>query len=246
MEVSTVQHRLSPQSQPRRPLERTFNRRAVVAAAWASPGIVISTGTPALASSPAACVPQTLTADFSTTAYVRTSASSATYTWTDPYGTGVDLTLTIAASLIAGGGNIDSESLTTLAFVGTTGNTGVALSYSGRQNVAYSYSFNLPVTSVSYVLTDIDKSEAVWVTPTPASGTIANSTYLTGSGTQADPWTRSSGSVEIDNNTSNQGNVSVAYGSGLMSSFQVVVGGGTPPNTRTVYLTSLTFTTVCP
>lgn len=87
--------------------------------------------------------------------------------------------------------------------------------------------------------------------PSTITGTVANSSYLTGTGTIADGWRRRPNSTPnlLDlSNTSNAGNV--ALSSPALSSFTVgfrlLDNTSTPPANYNIWLTPIMFTLLCP
>lgn len=258
----------------------TVTRRAVaLGAAWSAPAILLATAAPAQAASLPACKPVQLIADWSSASYVRTSATTGTYTWLNPLGNGSIpvLTLTVTATVIGptfsslaaanltatagptGGASVPGLdlSLNLLKHTTTTTNTGAD----------YTFSFSQAVTNVGFAITDIDgayfgglssNSGAERVTlssPSPISGTIVNSAYLTGTGTSGDGWRRrpnSSPNTTSLSSSSNAGNVSVT--AAALSQFTLgfrlldnttTVGGG-PTGSDNIWLTPISFTLLCP
>lgn len=219
-----------------------INRRTLVSgAAWTAPALAVCSAAPAFAAS--GCTPQNLSVDFSTAAYVRASASSATYTWPNALGPGVPLVLTIGATVSTG--SLSSDALTTAASVGNTSQTGIDLATFGNQVVTYTFSFNYAVANVAYTITDIDGMEEVWVSATPTTTTRVDPTYIGGAGTSASHWYRSGSEANVDNNTSDRGNVKVTY-AGPTSQVKVYIEALTAATTRHAFLTQLTLTTICP
>lgn len=131
----------------------------------------------------------------------------------------------------------------------------------------YTFTFSQAVTNVGFSITDIDGTyfggnsnnagaERVSLSsPSPISGSIVSSAYLTGTGSSADPWRRrpnSSPNTSQLLNTSSAGNVSVT--SAALSQFTLgyrlldnttTVGGG-PGGSYNIWLTPITFALLCP
>lgn len=264
----------APVEPPRR---GTVSRRAVVAgAAWATPAIIAATAAPARAASAPPCAPIQLVTDWTSASYARTSASTATYTWIDPLGNGSVpvLTLTIASTVV--GPTFTSLAAANLAgSAGPTGGQslpGLDLSLNLLQHTTattntgadYTFTFSQAVTNVAFTVTDIDgiyfggvntNSGAERVTlssPSPISGTVTSSGYLTGTGVTGDPWRRRPSSTpnlsDLAKSSSN-GNVSVTsaaltqftLGFRLLDSTSNVALGS-----YNLWLTPITFTLLCP
>jgi hypothetical protein len=253
-----------------------IRRRTLVAgAAWSAPAILLATAAPAVAASVPPCKPVTLVTDWTSSSWMRTSATTGTYTWVNPLGNGSIpvLTLTVTASVVG-------SSFTSLAsgnLTGTAGPTGgfsqpgldLSLNLTKKTSnttdtgADYLFAFSQPVTGLSTTITDIDGTyfnntssnsgaERVRVSsPSTITGTVANSSYLTGTGTIADPWRRRPNSTPnlLDlADTSNAGNV--ALSSPALSSFTVgfrlLDNTTAPPANYNIWLTPIMFTLLCP
>lgn len=263
----------------REPLTRrgSVPRRAVVAGgAWVAPAVLLATAAPAAAASTPPCQPVQLATDWTSAAYVRTSATSGTYTWVNPLGNGSIpvLTLTVTATRVGtaftslGAANLTS----TAAPIGGQSVPGLDLNLILDQHTTnttntgadYTFAFSQAVTNVSFTLTDIDEAyfnnlatnsgtERVTLgSPSAMSGSIVNSGYLTGTGVAGDAWRRRPNSTpNVDNlaNSSSAGNVNVT--SAALSQF--TVGYRLLNNTSAtggsgfnIWLTPIMFTLLCP
>lgn len=253
-----------------------IRRRTLVAgAAWSTPAILLATAAPAAAASPAPCTPVTLVTDWTSSSWVRTSATTGTYTWVNPLGNGSIpvLTLTVTATVVG-------SSFTSLApanLTGTAGPTG-GLNQPGldlsldltRQTsnttdtgADYLFSFSQAVTNFSTTIADIDGAyfggnssnsgaERVRLSsPSSITGTISDPQYVTGTGTSTDPWRRRPNSTPNQvglPNTSSDGNVDLS--SPALSSFtlgyRLLDNTSNPPAHYNIWLTPIMFTLLCP
>lgn len=256
-----------------------MSRRAVVAgAAWSAPAVLLATAAPARAAS-TACQPVRLVTDWASASYVRTSATSGTYTWVNPLGNGSIpvLTLTITASVVGPAfSSLAPANLTsTAAPTGGQAVPGLDLSLNLLQHTTnstvtgadYTFTFSQPVTNLSFTIADIDGTyfgnnssnsgaERVSLSsPSPISGTVADSAYLTGSGTLADQWRRRPNFTPNQTNlanTSSAGNVSVT--SSALSTFTTSLRlldntsalSSPPAGSYNIWITPITFTLLCP
>jgi len=212
-----------------------LSRRTIVkTAAWSVPVLAAAAATPMSAAS-AAC---TKTLSTATAAYARASATAAQFTWTNLFGDGKDLTLTLTAAHVGGsqmainqannlvqdtdmhGGEAQPSvhlALDTLALV----NNGAG------EQVTFAFALGgaaTTVTNLAYTIKDIDgfmaldgNGGAERVSVSAGTGTY-NTTWLQGTGTGADRWRLrpTAPNVEVDA-SSNAGNVAVTTAS--VSSF---------------------------
>lgn len=255
---------------------RTVPRRAVVAGgAWVAPAVLLATAAPAAAASAPPCQPVQLATDWTSAAYVRTSATSGTYTWVNPLGNGSIpvLTLTISAAVVG-------PAFTSIApadLTGTAGPTGgqsvpgLDLSLNNTQNTTnttntgadFTFAFSQAVTNLSFAITDIDgayfngnsaNSGAERVTlssPSAISGSIVDSSYLTGTGVAGDPWRRKPNSTPNVINlpgSSSAGNVNVTSAalSQLTIGYRLLDNTTAKPANDNLFLTPIMFTLLCP
>lgn len=254
-----------------------IGRRTLVAgAAWSAPAILLATAAPAAAASVPPCRPVTLVTDWTSSSWVRTSASTGTYTWVNPLGNGSIpvLTLTITASVVG-------SSFTSLAsgnLTGTAGPTGgfsqpglnLSINLTKKTTTTtdtgadFLFSFSQPVTGLTTTITDIDGgylggnssnsgAERVRLSsPSAITGTITDSAYLTGTGTSTDAWRRRPNSTPNVNNllnTSSAGNVALTSAalSSFTLGFRVLDTTSTAfPANYNLWLTPIMFTLLCP
>lgn len=258
------------------PRRGPVSRRAVVAGgAWVAPAVLLATAAPAAAASTPPCQPVQLATDWTSAAYVRTSATSGTYTWVNPLGNGSIpvLTLTIGATVVG-------PTFTTIApanLTGTAGPTGgqavpgLDLSLDAIQNATnttitgadYTFAFSQAVTNVSFGITDIDGSyfsgnsansgveRVALSSPSAITGTVANAAYLTGTGTPADQWRRRPNSTPNVVNlpgSSSAGNVNVTSAalSQFTIGFRLLDNITAKPSNDNLFLTPIMFTLLCP
>lgn len=232
--------------EPTTRLGSVSRRAALTGAAWAAPAVLMATAAPAVAASVPPCQPVQLATDWTSAAYTRTSATSATYTWVNPLGNGSIpvLTLSVTATRVGtaftslGAANLTSTASPT----GGQSVPGLDLNLILDQHTTnttdtgadYTFAFSQAVTNLSFALTDIDgtyfnnqstNSGAERVTlssPSAISGAIVSSAYLTGTGAAGDAWRRRPNSTPNATdlaNTSSAGNVNVT--SPALSQFTV-------------------------
>lgn len=250
-------------------------RTLITGAAWSAPAILLATAAPAAAVSLPTCTPAILVTDWTSSSWVRTSATTGTYTWINPLGNGSIpvLTLTVTASVVG-------PSFTSLApanLTGTAGPTGGfsqpgldlslnltrATSNTTDTGADYLFSFSQPVTGFSTTIADIDGAyfggissnsgaERVRLSsPSAITGTITKSAYLTGSGTSSDQWRRRPNSTPNLTDVANASNdANVALASAALSSFtlgfRLLDNTSTPPANYNLWLTPMAFTLLCP
>ncbi|WP_307362413.1 hypothetical protein [Microbacterium murale] len=199
----------------------------VKGAAWSLPVIAAAISTPLAAASTAACSASLTT---STATYARLSTTASVFTWTDVFGDGKDLTLTLAA-VHNGVSNMTINSTNNLTLdsslrggetepsVWLALDTADLRNIGGGERVTFSFALDgAPVTvnDLTYKIKDVDGmlaqdgrggAERVSV----SSGTGAyNSAWIQGAGTGVDPWRLNTSvpTVEVANGSSD-GNVSV-------------------------------------
>ncbi|QMU97396.1 hypothetical protein FVO59_09335 [Microbacterium esteraromaticum] len=204
---------------------------------WSIPVIAAATAAPSAIASP------TCTATLSTTtaSYTRVSATSAVFTWTDPFGSGVNLTLSLSA-VPNGAANMAINTANNLLLDSSTQGgeavPSVRLSLDtlnlnnagGGERVTFSFALGgapLVVDDLAYKIKDLDGfqaddgaggAERVYLLPA-GTGTY-NSTWVTGQGTSTNPWRPAVGSPNTEViPTSGAGNVAVTSPS--LSSFSL-------------------------
>ncbi|MCG7423100.1 hypothetical protein MHY29_09775 [Micrococcus sp. ACRRV] len=220
-------------------------RRVVQGLAWTAPAVAVATAAPAFATSPR-CF-KTVDVVWSDMGYKRTSATSATYTTADPDGTGPmrPLTLTVEntykGSNIQFGNQFGTENTNLAVQSGSVGGyrNPLVLHQSPLSNKAKSndridanktittFTFDRPVTSLTFSITDIDSAVNDFVdgvavsSPTPFTTSKANATTagLQGAGTLADPWRPNRFDNSISNSSTN-GNGTVSFTS-QVTSFEI-------------------------
>ena len=220
-------------------------RRVVQGLAWTAPAVAVATAAPAFATSPR-CL-KTVDVVWSDMKYQRASATSATYTTADPDGTGPmrPLTLTVTntfkGSNIRFGNQFGTENTNLAVQAGPVGgySNPLVLHQSPLSNSAKSdyrvnanktvttFTFDRPVTSLTFSITDIDSAVNDFVdgvavsSPTPFTTSKANATTtgLQGVGTLADPWRPNRFDNSIPNSSTN-GNGTVSFTS-QVTSFEI-------------------------
>lgn len=201
-------------------------RTLVKGAAWSIPIIAATIASP-LASASTNCVANLST---STATYARLSALSAVFTWTDIFGDGKDLTLTLAA--VANGASNMVINTTNNLVLDSTLHGGEAVpsvwlaldtadlrNIGGGEQVTFSFALGgapLAIDDLTYKIKDIDgflaldgNGGAERVSVSQGSGTY-DSAWVQGSGTGTDRWRLDTGapSVEVPNSSAG-GNVVV-------------------------------------
>lgn len=150
----------------------TTTRRTVLrGAAWTAPAVVVAGSAPALAASTDACEPTPVLVDWQSSNYTRHNDKRGTYTI--PLSDGTTMTLSISSVFSGGmksGGLANSgldgtsnDNLRLTSFnIGGTGQPGLALHQdnvgSGRltDSQVVTFSFDRPVETLSFRVTDID------------------------------------------------------------------------------------------
>lgn len=266
----------TPASPSARSPGRVSRRTVVAGAVWATPAIVVAAAAPAIAASPAACTPVQLVTDWSSSSYVRTSSTTGTYTWVNPLGNGSIPLLTLAITATVVGPTFTSLAAANLTGTAapTGGSTvpGLNLSLNLSRNTTtttntgadFTFVFSSPVTNLSTTITDVDGgylggnssnsgAERVTLTsPSPISGTIVDSAYLTGTGTTGDAWRRRPNSTPNVSNVLNSqtaGNVHVSSAalSQLTVGFRMLDTTITTfPANFNLWFQPIAFTLLCP
>jgi hypothetical protein len=237
--------------------------------------VLLATAAPAAAASAPPCQPVQLATDWTSAAYVRTSATSGTYTWVNPLGNGSIplLTLNISAAVVG-------PTFTTIAAADLTGAAGptggqavpgLDLSLNLNQDTTnttntgadFTFAFSQAVTNLSFAITDIDgtyfnnlssNSGAERVTlasPSAISGSVVDSGYLTGTGVVGDAWRRRPNSIPNVINlpgSSSSGNVNVTSAalSQFTVGFRLLDNTTAKPSNDNLFLTPIMFTLLCP
>lgn len=184
---------------------KAVSRRTVVqAAAWSLP-VIAAAATIPMAAASVNCV---ATVSSATASYAKLSATSAVFTWTNIFGDGKDLTLTLV-SVPNGATNMTINQTNNFvldpAMQGGEAQPSVRLSMdtvdlrniAGGQRVTFSFAFDGAPTTVdalSYTIKDIDGVQALdglggaeRVYLSEGTGTY-NSDWIRGQGTGANPW----------------------------------------------------------
>jgi len=230
-----------------------LSRRTIVkSAAWSIPVVAAAAATPMSAAS-GAC---TLNLSTETAAYARVDATAAQFTWTNPFGDGKDLTLSLGAAHI-GVPEMDINTAANLvqdfdmhggeakASVHLALNTLGLVNNGGGERVTFAFALGGAATTVdnlSYKIKDIDGFQAAdgnggaeRVSVTAGTGTY-DPAWITGSGVPTDRW-RLTPSIPNANSdvpaSSSVGNVGVSAGS--VSSFSldfIVNNSGRSANDR--------------
>lgn len=204
-----------------------LSRRTVLhGAAWSLPVIAAAVAAP-LAAASAAC---SATISTSTATYSRLSATSAVFTWSNLFGDGKALTLTLTAAP-NGASNMTINTANNLLLDSTTqggeAQPSVRLSLDtadlrnigGGERVTFTFAYDGAPTTIdnlSYKIKDIDGfqaqdglggAERVYVSE--GTGTY-DSAWVRGQGTGTDPWRPFTGSPNVEVvPTSTSGNVAV-------------------------------------
>ncbi|MGG5260738.1 hypothetical protein [Phycicoccus avicenniae] len=217
------------------------SRRSVAAGmAWAVPVIAVGAAAPRAAASP--CNPQAYTLDWggSNTSYTRNNAGTSGVATIDPDGAGpvASVSMSIASQFIgtmkAGNefGNTNNNIRVSSSSVGGTGQVGLSFHQaltnaynvvpgrSARQEVTFS--FDAPVTGLTFMVTDIDSNAGDFNDRIEFSGAftsqIANTNTLTGAGTQPNPFAPTNANAPVNDTSSTAGNVRITY-PGTITSF---------------------------
>lgn len=218
-----------------------LSRRTIVkSAAWSIPVVAAAAATPMSAAS-TAC---TKVLSTETAAYVRADATAAQFTWTNVFGDGKDLTLTLGAAHIGVaeiGINTASNLVQDVDMHGGEAKASVHLALStlglinngGGERVTFAFALGGAATTVanlSYKIKDIDgfmaldgNGGAERVSVTAGTGTY-DSNWLQGAGTGTNRWrlSTSAPNVEVDASSS-AGNVNVTAASVSAFSLDFIV-----------------------
>lgn len=205
------------------------SRKAVMqSAAWSVPIITAAVAAPAFAASPN-CPPLTL--DWTTATFSRTSANAASFTWSNPFGTGTPLVMNINAVRELANTTLHTENLTQdarnvggapvdggLVLALVTANNTVDQDHGG-ENVTFSFQYGgspFPVQNLSFRVGDIDGNvvsnsgagsipggaERVWTDQGTGTFLTGGWQWLIGDGTRNKPWRRRADSTPSGPNSS--------------------------------------------
>lgn len=204
-----------------RPTRRTVTR----AAAWTVPVVAVSAAAPAYAASCSALTG----ASFATwSGRISNGGLDYSQTYTPPAGTlASSIEMKIAASytgfIKAGSETSNGPSLYDVYNpVGNTGKPGLGLIQAVTRRMdraapgrsargAYTFSFTKPVRNLVLTFTDIDRTAGDFLDRVELSGPwveVSRGSGVTGSGTQASPWT---GGAAYSDSSSGAGNVTVRF-----------------------------------
>lgn len=213
----------------------TTRRTLVRGAAWSVPVVAAATAAPAYAASP--CDSLAGTVDWGNTGrYVRSGATSATYTIPDPDGSGPGQPLTLTVSVVETGSNVQlgsqlgvNDNLRTDTGVGGSSNTVASLTLhqspvrdgnkvntwttSSNRSITR-FTFSRPVTNLVFTLRDIDSAardflDAIAIVGASFTPTIANPTLITGNGSTGNPLRSAGANAPVDNSSAD-GNVTIS------------------------------------
>lgn len=220
---------------------RAVSRRTIVkSAAWSIPVVAAAAAAPMSAAS-TSCTKHLSTA---TAAYVRASATASQFTWTNPFGDGKDLTLTLSAvhagvpqmaintanNLVQ---DVDMHGGEAVPSVHLALDTLGLVNNGGGETVTFAFALGGAATTVQnlqYKIKDIDgfmaldgNGGAERVSVTAGTGTY-DPVWLQGNGTPSNRWRLSTGApnVEVDA-ASSAGNVAVTAASVASFSLDFIV-----------------------
>ena len=257
-------------AQPPAPL--LTRRRIAQGVAWAAPAVLLSAPARAIAAS---CQPQTLTTDWSSSAYTRTSQTQATYqtTLADGHTETISFASTFSGNLQPGdpvAGLTTNLSARQGTYGGTTQSviqiqqtnatlTGNKWSYASggsrtdRQEIVIT--FDVPVTDLQFTITDIDSGglgtfwDKVEITGAAYTYSIASSAQVVGNGSQASPFSPPTSSQPVAD-SGGTANVTITM-AGPVTSFTLTYWNGVALSPgqisrHGIYLTNFTATVPCP
>ncbi|MGB4137278.1 MAG: hypothetical protein WA971_11990 [Microbacterium sp.] len=243
--------------------------------AWSTPVIAAAAAAPiAAAATGANCVATLTTGNAAAYTYSRLSATSAVFTWSDLFGDGKDFTLTLTAASMGNFNNMAINTANNLVLdSGQQGGEAVpsvrlsldTLTHAntgGGEQVTVSFALGgtaLAVEDLSYKIKDIDgfpaqdgNGGAERVSVSQGAGTIANSTWVQGTGTAADRW-RLQTSVPFPYEvvpSSDAGNINMTVASTSAFTLDFIVNnsgrGGTDFPNQNIWIGPFAFTVTNP